>query len=37
MNEIHASHPFLGMWVTAEGNIRHELLSSGRYCEAFGA
>jgi len=31
-----AAHPYVGMWVTADGNIRHELLASGRYVEARG-
>ena len=31
------SHPFLGMWVTADGQIRHELLPDNRYVEARGA
>jgi hypothetical protein len=29
-------HPFVGLWVTADGHIRHELLASGRYVEARG-
>lgn len=29
-----ASHPYVGMWVTADGSIRHGLLPSGRYDEA---
>lgn len=29
-------HPYAGMWVTAEGNIRHNLLPNGRYDEARG-
>lgn len=29
-------HPYVGMWVTADGAIRHELLSNGRYDEARG-
>lgn len=29
-----AGHPFVGMWVTANGRIRHELLPNGRYDEA---
>lgn len=29
-----ASHPYVGMWVTADGRIRHELLADGRYDEA---
>jgi hypothetical protein len=28
------SHPYVGMWVTADGRIRHELLANGRYDEA---
>ena len=30
------SHPYVGMWVTADGRIRHELLANGRYVEARG-
>lgn len=34
---VHASqHPYIGMWVTEDGNIRHELLPNGRYDEARG-
>ncbi|GAA3539245.1 Atu4866 domain-containing protein [Nonomuraea rosea] len=29
-----AEHPYLGMWVTADGRIRQELLPGGRYEEA---
>ncbi|MFI1977002.1 Atu4866 domain-containing protein [Streptomyces wedmorensis] len=29
-------HPFVGMWVTADGHIRQELLPDGRYDEARG-
>lgn len=29
-------HPYVGMWVTADGYIRQELLSNGRYDEARG-
>jgi hypothetical protein len=29
-------HPYVGMWVTAEGQIRQELLPNGRYDEARG-
>lgn len=29
-------HPFVGMWVTGDGRIRHELLPNGRYDEARG-
>jgi hypothetical protein len=31
------SHPYVGMWVTADGFIRHELLPNNRYDEARGA
>lgn len=27
---------YVGMWVTADGRIRHELLPGGRYDEARG-
>ena len=30
-------HPYIGMWVTADGRIRQELLPSGRYDEARGS
>ncbi len=30
------SHPYVGMWVTEDGHIRHELLKNGRYDEARG-
>lgn len=30
------SHPHVGMWVTADGYVRHELLPNGRYDEARG-
>jgi hypothetical protein len=29
-------HNFVGMWVTADGHIRHELLPNGRYDEQRG-
>lgn len=29
-------HPYIGMWVTANGRIRQELLANGRYDEARG-
>ncbi|MEV5173695.1 Atu4866 domain-containing protein [Streptomyces flaveolus] len=32
----HPPHPFVGMWVTADGHIRQELLPTGRYDEARG-
>ena len=31
------NHPYVGMWVTQDGYIRHELLPNGRYDEARGA
>ncbi|WP_103717942.1 Atu4866 domain-containing protein [Bosea psychrotolerans] len=31
-----APHPYVGMWVTADGHIRHELLPNGRYDEDRG-
>lgn len=31
-----APHPYVGMWVTADGYIRQELLPDGRYDEARG-
>lgn len=30
------NHPYVGMWVTEDGNVRHELLQEGRYDEARG-
>ena len=30
-------HPYVGMWVTDSGHIRHELLPNGRYDEARGS
>jgi hypothetical protein len=30
------THPYVGMWVTADGHIRHNLLPNGRYDEARG-
>lgn len=30
------NHPYIGMWVTADGRIRQELLPNGRYDEARG-
>ena len=29
-----APYPYVGMWVTADGSIRHELPPNGRYDEA---
>ncbi|MBB3975434.1 hypothetical protein GGQ64_000610 [Rhizobium azooxidifex] len=31
------SHPYVGMWITGDGHIRHELLPNGRYDEARGS
>ena len=31
-----SDHPYVGLWVTADENIRHELLPDGRYIEARG-
>ena len=30
------NHPYVGMWVTADGRVRHHLLANGRYDEARG-
>lgn len=30
------SHPYVGLWVTGDGHVRHELLPNGRYVEARG-
>lgn len=30
------SHPYVGMWETVDGRIRHQLLPNGRYDEARG-
>lgn len=29
-------HPYVGMWITADNRMRHELLPNGRYVEARG-
>lgn len=31
------SHPYVGMWITGDGHVRHELLPNGRYDEARGS
>jgi hypothetical protein len=36
MSDTTETHPYVGMWVTADGHIRHELLPGGRYDEARG-
>lgn len=30
-------HPYAGLWVTADGHVRHNLLPNGRYYEARGS
>lgn len=35
-NDAMADHPYVGMWVTKDGYIRHELLANNRYDEARG-
>jgi Agrobacterium tumefaciens protein Atu4866 len=30
-------HPYVGMWITEDGHVRHNLLPNGRYDEARGA
>jgi NADP-dependent 3-hydroxy acid dehydrogenase YdfG len=30
------THPYVGLWVTSDGRIRHELRADGRYVEARG-
>lgn len=32
-----ANHPYVGMWVTKDGHVRHELLPDNRYDEARGS
>ena len=32
-----AQHPYVGMWVTDDGYVQHELLPNGRYDEARGS
>ncbi|RMC38005.1 Atu4866 domain-containing protein [Paracoccus alkanivorans] len=34
--EMQANHPYVGLWVTEDGYIRHEILPNGRYVEARG-
>lgn len=33
---MQADHPYVGMWVTEDGRVRHELLPNNRYVEARG-
>ncbi len=35
-NEDAMPHPYVGMWVTDDGRVRHELLPDNRYVEARG-
>ncbi len=35
-DDAQASHPYVGLWVTEDGHIRHELLPNNRYVEARG-
>ncbi|MDW5315077.1 Atu4866 domain-containing protein [Rhizobium sp. PL01] len=37
MNTKGEAHSYLGLWVTKDSHIRHELLANGRYDEARGA
>ncbi|MEO9338528.1 Atu4866 domain-containing protein [Mesorhizobium sp. SB112] len=34
--DVKIDHPYVGMWVTEDGRIRHELLPNNRYVEARG-
>lgn len=34
--EMQVNHPYVGLWVTEDSYIRHELLPNGRYIEARG-
>ena len=36
LHETQATHPYVGLWVTEDGRVRHELLPNGRYDEARG-
>ena len=33
---MQSTHPYVGMWVTEDGSVRHELLPNNRYVEARG-
>jgi hypothetical protein len=37
VNKHLADYSYLGMWVTEDGHIRHQLLPDGRYDEARGS
>ncbi|MBE9607256.1 Atu4866 domain-containing protein [Acetobacteraceae bacterium H6797] len=34
--ENEMTNPWIGLWVTQDGHVRHELLPNGRYVEARG-
>ncbi|CAN7682828.1 Atu4866 domain-containing protein [Rhizobium sp. LjRoot98] len=36
MTTMERPHPYVGLWVTRDGHVRHELLANGRYDEARG-
>lgn len=36
VTETAPNHPYVGMWVTADNHVRHNLLPNGRYDEARG-
>lgn len=33
---LQSNHPYIGMWITNDGRVRHELQPNGRYVEARG-
>jgi hypothetical protein len=35
-SNLQINHPYVGMWVTDDNNVRHELLPTNRYVEARG-
>jgi Agrobacterium tumefaciens protein Atu4866 len=35
-SELQTNYPYVGLWVTADSYVRHELLPNGRYVEARG-
>jgi len=35
--DMKTDHPYVGLWVTEDGRIRHQLLPNGRYVEARGS
>lgn len=36
IQRVAQQHPYVGMWLTADRQVRHELLPNGRYDEARG-